>query len=173
MRSNPSESQEPIAPLAWTRADFAHIAIILTTTILAIARFWQRGVSSEDDMLIGIYRVFELDQAWRQGIIFPRLGPNINFTYGGPLFQYYAPLASYGALVFHWVGLGFIEATKAVFTLNLVLAGVGAYLFARWLFSSRLAGLVSGMLYLLAPYLLVVVYERGAVAESLALGLVP
>ncbi len=69
--------------------------------------------------------------------------------------------------------MGFIEASKAVFTLNLVLAGVGAYLFARWLFSSRLAGLVSGMLYLLAPYLLVVVYERGAVAESLALGLIP
>ncbi len=102
MRSSHSESQAPIAPLAWTRADYAHIAIILTTTILAIARFWQRGVSSEADMLIGIYRVFELDQAWRQGIMFPRLGPNINFTYGGPLFQYYAPSRA----MVHWFFIG-------------------------------------------------------------------
>ena len=35
------------------------------------------------------------------------------------------------------------------------------------------AALVSGVAYLFAPYLLTVVYERGAAAEALALGLLP
>lgn len=159
--------------LPWTWTDLLALVLICLGVVIAIYRFWQPGVSSEADMLIGVYRVFELDQAWRNWIFFPRLGPNLNFTYGAPLFQYYSPLASYVALILHWAGLGLIEAAKAVFTLNLALAGVGAYIYARWLFGSRQAALVSGLAYLLAPYLLTVIYERGAAAEGLALGLIP
>ena len=35
--------------------------------VLAIARLWQPGIASEVDMLMGIYRVFELDQAGASG----------------------------------------------------------------------------------------------------------
>ena len=124
-------------------------------------------------MLMGVYRVFELDQAWQNWILYPRLGANLNFTYGAPLFQYYPPLVSFGALVFHKMGLGLIEASKAMFTLALLLASLGAYVYTRWFFGDRKAALVSGALYLFAPYLLTNVYERGAAAESLALALVP
>ena len=97
----------------------------------------------------------------------------LNFGYSGPLFQYYPPLASYIALAFHWVGFGWIGAAKAGFTLALVLAGLGAYTYARWLFADRRAALVAGFAYLFAPYLLLNIYERGASAELLALGLLP
>ena len=97
----------------------------------------------------------------------------LNFGYSGPLFEYYPPLASYVALAFHWIGFGWIGAVKAGFTLALLLAGVGAYVYARWLFADRRAALVAGFAYLFAPYLLLNIYERGANAELLALGLLP
>jgi len=124
-------------------------------------------------MLIGVYRLFELDQSWAERIFFPRVAMGLNFGYSGPLFQYYPPLASYIALAFHWAGFGWIGAAKAGFTLALALAGLGAYTYARWLFADRRAALVAGFAYLFAPYLLLNTYERGASAELLALGLLP
>ena len=59
----------------------------------ALWRFWAPGIASSADMLMGIYRVFELAQAWHYGILYPRLGPDLKFGYGAPLFQVYPPLA--------------------------------------------------------------------------------
>ena len=60
-----------------------------------------------------------------------------------------------------------------MFTISLALAGWGAYAYARWLFRDRRTGFVAGAAYLFAPYLLTNIYERGAAAEALALGLLP
>ena len=155
------------------RPDLLAAITICIGAAIAVRAFWQPGVASEADMLIGIYRLFELDQSWAERIFFPRVAMGLNFGYSGPLFQYYPPLASYVALAFHWAGLGWIGAAKAGFTLALVLAGLGAYTYARWLFADRRAALVAGFAYLFAPYLLLNVYERGASAELLALGLLP
>ena len=159
--------------LPWTWADLWIVLALCLGSIAAIARLWDPGISSQYDMLMGIYRVMELDGAWRQGVIFPRFGLDLNFTYGTPLFQFYSPLASYVAALFHRLGLGLVEASKAVFTVSSLVAGLGAYVYARWLFRSRLAALVTGGATLFAPYLLAVAYERGAMAEGLALALTP
>jgi hypothetical protein len=119
-------------------------------------------------MLMSVYRVFELDRSWHAGVSFPRIAPGLNFGYGGPLFQYYPPLASYLALPFHWMGLGWIEATKAVFTLALVTAGLGAYVYARWLLSEPSTALVVAVAYGMAPYLVLNALERGALADLCA-----
>ena len=149
------------------------LAFIVLVACSAMRAFWQPGVSSPADMLIGIYRVFELDQSWHQQVLFPRIGMGLMFGFGAPLFQYYPPLASYVALPFHWAGLGWIESAKAVFSASLLLAGLGSYVYARWLFGKRPAALVAAIAYMLAPYLLLDIYERGAAAEVLALALLP
>ncbi len=155
------------------RLDLLATGVLCLAAFLAIRGFWQPGVTSEADMLIGVYRLFELDQSWATHVFFPRVAMGLNFGYSGPLFQFYPPLASYTALAFHWLGLGWINAAKAGFTLALLLAGAGMYVYARWLFADRRAALVAGFAYLFAPYLLLNIYERGANAELLALGLLP
>ncbi len=159
--------------LPWTRVDWLCVLLICLGSVAALARLWGPGISSEHDMLMGIYRVLELDRAWRQGVLFPRFGLDLNFGYGAPLFQFYSPLASYVALLFHRLGLGLVEAANAVFTISALIVSLGAYVYARWLFRNRLAALVTAGATLLAPYLLTVAYERGAMAEGLALALTP
>lgn len=153
--------------------DSSAIVIIGAVTATAIWRFWQAGVVGRADMMTAIYRVFVLDQSWHTQAWYPRIANGINFGYSGPLFEYYPPLASYLALAGHWAGLDWIASTKAAFSWALMVAGLGMYLYARWLFHSPRAALLSALTYVLAPYILLNIYERAALAECLALALLP
>ncbi len=159
--------------LSWSWLDVVCLSIIGLAVLVAIWPFWQPGIASSVDMHMAIYRLFELDRSLQSGVLYPRLGLDWNFTYGTPLFEFYPPLVSYGALVFRLIGLGWVESSKAMFTLSLLLAAIGAYVYGRWLFRDRRAALVTALAYGLAPYLLTDVYERGAAAECLALALLP
>lgn len=157
----------------WSWSDWASIATLILAAIGVTWRLWEPGIPNRADMLMGIYRVFELAAAWREGIWYPRLGPHLNFTYGAPLFQFYPPLVSYLALVLTGLGAGFVAASKAVLVLAVIGAGCGMYVLARSIFPTRSVAWWSAVLYLSAPYLLLDVYERGAAAESVALALLP
>ncbi|MEZ4767825.1 MAG: 6-pyruvoyl-tetrahydropterin synthase-related protein [Caldilineales bacterium] len=122
---------------------------------------------------MALYRALLLDRAFEHWRLYPRLAMDLNFTYGTPLFQYYPPLVSYLMQPFHWIGLSWVQVAKATAAMMLMLAAVGMYIYARWLFSDRRAALVSAAAYLLAPYLLTTIYDRGAVAEALAMAWLP
>ncbi|MCC6169644.1 MAG: hypothetical protein IT329_20665 [Caldilineaceae bacterium] len=156
-----------------TRFDWPAFGLLCAGVIGVLWRFWTPGIASAADMLMGVYRVFELDEALSQGILYPRLGTQLGFGYSAPLFQFYPPLASYIAVAFHFAGLGFIQASKATFVLSLLLAAVGTYVYGCLLLDNRRSALVAAAAYLFSPYLLLVIYERGAAAELLALGLLP
>ena len=159
--------------MPWGRQDVLAVAFIAAATIVATFQLWKPGVPSPVDLICAVYRAFELEQSIAGGILFPRMGMSLNFGYGAPLFEFYAPLASYATLFVHWAGLGYVEAAKGVFVAALFVGALGAYVYARWLFGSRLPALVSGAAFLFAPYLLTNAYQRGALAESLALSLLP
>ena len=101
---------------------------------LALHAYWQTGRPIEADFRLDVYRAFTLDQAWQARQLYPRLGMDLNFGYGGPLIQYYPPLGAYLTMGLHWLGFGWVEATKAAFTTALLLAGAGMYVYAGWLF---------------------------------------
>jgi len=172
-----SSSARPIA--VRTEDTFAPADLVAASVLLLIASLvlipplWSPGIVNPVDFLMSVHRIMELDTAWAQGIYYPRLGPDFNFGYGAPLFQFYPPLASYLGLLFHWLGLGYIAAAKAVLSLSLLLAGLGAYAFGHLLLRWRPAALAAGLLYMASPYLLLVVYERGAVAEMVVWGVAP
>lgn len=149
------------------------LALLALGVLILIWRFWQPGIPNRGDMLMTVYRIYELAEAWRYGILYPRLGPDLNFTYGAPLFQYYPPLVSYVGLVFYGLGFAYIGASKATLTLIVLAAGAGMYLYTRSLFGNRAVAWLSALVYASSPYLMTDVYERGAAAEGLALALLP
>jgi hypothetical protein len=170
----PASSLSTLLPnLPWKRRESLVFLLMIAVAVAALLPLWDRGIPNAGDMLMSLYRISELQDAWKQGVYYPRFGLGLNFGYGAPLFQFYPPLASYIGLVVGWLGLGLITTTKLLMSAELIVGGLGVYVYARRLLTNRAAALVAALIYILSPYLLLVIYERGAVAEGLALSLLP
>ena len=149
------------------------IGVIVLLAGLAAIPLRLPGIANADDILPTIYRVFSLNESWQAGVLYPRLSSDLAYAYGAPLFQFYPPLASYVAGLFHLLGLGFINAIKAAYFLGFVCAGLGMYVYVVRLYGVRAGALLAAVAYMYAPYYFVDVYKRGALAEALALALLP
>ena len=119
-----------------------------------------------------VYFLFEFDRSIQEGILYPRWSPDFAFGYGYPFFNIYAPLAFYIGEGFHLLGLGFEDAVKAVFGLALMLSGLGMYGFLRRPLGRR-GALLAAVAYMYVPYHLFDMYVRAALAESVALAVIP
>jgi hypothetical protein len=124
------------------------------------------------DTLIHFYRLVELDHLLRHGYLFPRYAPDLAYGFGFPLFNFYSPLSYYAGMLFRLAGMDFGPALSATFVTLILCAGLGMYAWAAEVWDER-AGLVSAAAYVTAPYLLYNVYHRGALAEVLAMALMP
>lgn len=121
---------------------------------------------------IHILRLNQFDKCIQDLQIPCRYVPDAGFGYGYPLYNYYSPLPYAIAEIFHLVGFSYINSIKIVFILCHILGAFGMYLLAKH-FWGKLGGIVSATLFLMAPYQAVDNYVRGAIAELLALNLIP
>ncbi len=119
-----------------------------------------------------VFFLVEFDQTWRDGYLWPRWSPDFAFGYGYPLFNLYAPLAFYGAQIFHLLGLGLTASVKTMYILATLAAGLGMYGFVRRLYGPD-AGLLAAIVYMYAPFHLVEIFVRSAYAEFVALAVIP
>ena len=141
-------------------------------TLLAGLPLFQFKVMSGHDALVYLPRAVEFYEGLRAGQLFPRWAPDLSAGYGQPLFNFNPPLFYYLSAFFHLLGFSFVAAQNlAIFTL-LLLAGLGMYLLAGEAFGQR-GGLVSAVAYLFAPYLLVTLYVRHALADFSAFAFIP
>ncbi len=122
--------------------------------------------SMHDDMQT--MRLFQLDKCVRDGQIPCRWVPDLGYSYGYPLFNYYPPLPYYLGEFFHLLGFSLINSVKLLFGLGFILSGLFMYFLARE-FWGDLGGFLAAIFYVYAPYHAVDVYVRGAMAEHWAL----
>ena len=158
--------------LPWGWPDLVIVIVLCLGAVVALGWYWATGPTWGSDMSMAMYRVLQLDRSIHDGLFYP-VWITLQLHLWAPLFEYYPPLVSYVILSFHWIGLGWIEAAKATATMVMLIGGLGMYVYARWLFADRRAALISAAAYLFAPYFLTDIYERGAIAEALALALLP
>jgi hypothetical protein len=123
-----------------------------------------------DNQSVG--RLYELDLAIKSGHFPPRWSANLGFGYGYPLFVFYPPLAYYCGEIWHLLGWGYLDATKIVYGLSLILSGFTMYWWARNRLSS-LNSMIVSLFYMMAPYRAVDLYVRGALAECFSFVLLP
>ncbi|MDJ0756932.1 MAG: hypothetical protein QNJ45_25600 [Ardenticatenaceae bacterium] len=143
--------------------------------LLAMWPFLTRAsLPNNTDAELHVFRLAELSQLVRAGILYPRWAPNFYFGYGYPIFNYYAPLAYYAGLGFELLPLiGPIAAVKGIFLLSILLGGLGTFSFTRLIWGDN-AGYAAAALYVYAPYIQYIdPHARGVLAESLSLGLLP
>jgi hypothetical protein len=144
--------------------------IFLVLTILAlpsIAWLMQPGYFPMHDDLQAM-RQLQMAKCFEDGQIPCRWVPDMGYSYGYPLFNFYPPLPYYLGQVFHTIGFTYVDIVKILGVIVLLASVVTMYLLASEFFGS-LGGALSSMLYLYAPYHSVDFYVRAAVNESWAL----
>jgi hypothetical protein len=114
-----------------------------------------------------VFFLTEFDAALRDGVWYPGWGTDHALGYGYPTFVLYSPLPYYGAEVFLLLGAGKVAAVKWIWALATVGAGLAMYLYVRRVLG-RLPGLLAAVVYVYAPYHLVDIYVRAALAEYCA-----
>lgn len=142
--------------------------ILLAYTLVVIQPLWQNLLLCADDSFFHMGKAALLEEVLRAGYLPARWMPQMAQGFGYPHFNYYAPLASFGLIGLHQLGLTYPLALHVLLSLCVWLAGVGAFRFVRewW---GEAAGLVAGVAYLAAPYLAFDIVIRGALAETMAL----
>lgn len=123
-----------------------------------------------------LYHVVRLDQfhkSFISGQIPVRWAPDLLNGLGYPLFIVNYHLPYYLAEAFHLLGLSLFAAIKAVFIVSLTASVLtGFWLFYSWT-KKPAAATLGAVFYILAPYRLANIFERGALGEALAYTFVP
>jgi len=147
--------------------------LLLTVLCLpALAPLFAPGYVATHDGLFHLFRLVELDSLWKGGELYPRLAPDLALGYDYPVFNYYAPLALYAGELLRLLGLSATDAVKTLLGLSIVGSAWSMRLFLDDL-GTRRAAIVGALAYAYLPYLLLDVYVRGALAEALAMAVLP
>ncbi len=149
------------------------IAVLALIVLACVPLLRSPTVPTATDIELHVYRTWELAEQWRAGDLVARWAPDFAYGYGYPVFVYYAPLTYIlGGLA----TLVLSSAAVGVQTLQLLivaLGATGAYGLGRRVWGGA-GGLGTCAAFVFAPYILYVnPIARGAVAESLALALIP
>ncbi|MCS7261003.1 MAG: glycosyltransferase family 39 protein [Anaerolineae bacterium] len=178
---NPSRHPQYI-PEAAEAASVAHALVrrldagLLVALLLTLFAIWpllsHRGLPNTADGAVHLMRQAELNQAWQDGIPYPRWAPDLAYGYGMPLFHYAPPLLYHVTQWLHMAGLPLDEAMKGTLVLMVLLYSVGSYLFGRDLFGPR-AGMLTAALYLYTPYRLRELYIQGNYGQFCGLAFYP
>lgn len=159
------------------RTYYHRISYIAITTLILVLSYWSYKpllasgfFPIHDDTQVG--RIVVMGKALLNGQFPVRWVSDLGYGYGYPLFNFYGPLPYYIGGSLYALGMDSLTATKTMFLLGIVLAGLTMYLLSSSLFGTP-AGIVSALLYVYAPYHAVQIYVRGAVGEFWVLVFLP
>ena len=146
--------------------------VLFVLAIIPVLSLFHPGFPVTHDGQDHVARIANFYLNLTQGNLIPRWAPNLNWGYGHPILEFLYPLPSYIASIFHFLGLSFVDSTKVVYGLGMVLSLYFMYL---WLsqFLSKQSSLFGAVLFTYAPYRFVDLYVRGDVGENLAFAFVP
>src|SRR5260221_8138750 len=150
---------------------FLPTIVILLLSFWAIRPLFNSGFfPMHDDTQV--QRVYEMGKSLSDGMFPVRWVADLGYGYGYPIFNFYAPLAYYFGGAINLIGIDSLISTKIMMVIGILFSGASMYLFAREFWGKK-GGLISGLLYLYAPYHAVDIYVRGDVAEFWAYGFIP
>src|SRR3989344_8580693 len=144
------------------------LVIVLIVSFLAIASLFHRGLHPTHDGEYHVVRFYEFSKVIRDGDLYPRWAPDLNYGFGVPLFNYVYPLPNYLSFMTHLFGISFINSFKLIMFLSFVMGGIFFYFWARD-FWGDLGGLVFSIVFLYSPYFFFDIYIRGSIGEVIAL----
>jgi hypothetical protein len=141
--------------------------VALLLTLPALWPLLRPGFFVSDDGHFHIYRIAALADAWRHGVLYPRLFPEFGFGYGQAVLNFYAPLSYAPAALLATLGVNPATAAELTIALGFMLAALAMYGFVRSLWGPA-GGALAAVAYTYFPYHLADAYVRGAIPEHFA-----
>ena len=141
--------------------------ILLVISLLPLTGLLPDGLPVTHDGGDHVARIASFFASLSEGNIVPRWASNLNWGYGHPILMFLYPMSSYVGSLFHWMGFGYVDATKMVFAVAFTASILAMYLWVKTAFGKR-AGVIAAILYGFAPYRFVDLYVRGAIGEHMA-----
>jgi len=125
-----------------------------------------------------LYDSFRISWVWADqftseiagGNLYPRWLPLSNSGLGSPVFYYYPPLSFYLTAMFGLLGISTYGSLIASFWASYMLSGITAW---HWLKDRASQPLLGAFMFMAAPYHLFDFTRRGALAETVAISLIP
>ena len=127
----------------------------------------------KDDGIQHVARLMGVYQSIEEGQLLPVIMSNFCNGFGYSWNLFYSPFTAYVPLLFHLFTDSFELILKLFMWLLILASGITMYEFTRKVTKNRLAGVLAGCLYMLAPYHLTDVYMRIAVSELASFVFVP
>ncbi|EKE14267.1 MAG: hypothetical protein ACD_12C00600G0002 [uncultured bacterium] len=149
---------------------FDLVVLTIITVLAVVGLFNNQYFTIHDDQHIA--RLYLLDQAIRQGSIYPRWVGGLGFNYGYPLFNFYPPLIYYVAEFFHLIGFNLLSSLKMMIITGSLISSTGMYLLGKRFFDKK-TGLLAATFFTFFFYRIITIYIRGAWAEFFAMSILP
>ncbi len=129
-------------------------------------------MTCSDDGIFHIHKALGLEALIKLGHWFPRWSPHMAHGFGYPLYNFYAPLSSYVLAGIHNLGPIYPLALHIALGMCITLSGLVVFYLVRdyW---GPWSGLAAAVVYQTSPYMAFNVLFRGALAETMALSLMP
>lgn len=176
--SQPAAHEGGPVPLQFTIARSAGRMLLPFLALVALCLpllqpFTVPDLPLSDDGAIHLVRAVALDHSQRvDGAFWPRYSSGLAYGFGAPLFNYYAPLNYMPQVLWHHLGLSFLNAWKLTMIFLVLLAALGTYRLGA-LRGGAAGGLLLAAAYVYAPYFVFDLVTRGTTTEVAALALLP
>ena len=147
------------------------IILIVITLIISIPLLNNKLDVYFDDGIQHISRAYGTAKSMQEGNYNIITDFANDFGYSWNLF--YGPLTTYGIIIFELIFKNFIMAYKVLLYCLLLLSGIFMYKLVFKMFNNRNVALLSGVIYILAPYHLTDIYIRNALGEFASFVFIP
>ncbi len=149
---------------------YGRLAFIALAAILIMLPNLLWGPGDTDDLRYSLVWTAQFGKAMAAGDLYPRWLPDSFQGLGSAAFYFYPPASYWLAGGIRAIGLNIPLALTASFTILLALSGMTMH---AWLADRGTRPMIGALLYMAAPYHLIDIYVRGALAESAAFPLLP
>ena len=142
-----------------------YIIILITAIILAIPLIFGNARIIKDDGIQHVVRLIEQFESIKQGHFFGEVYQRLCNGFGYSWNLFYSPLTSIMPIIFVLVTNSFYWVLRLFLLAMLLLSGITMFTFIKKLTNKEAIGVISAVLYMVAPYHLADMYTRVALAE--------
>lgn len=142
-----------------------HYIIIIVASLIAGIPLINFRIYGTDDGFIHILRIYGLEKILTSGVFPPTICSSFGNGFGYAINLFYAPLVSYGPLIFRIFTSQYTICLKLFTFTTILISGFTMYNFMYEVFKKREIAIFGAVIYIFIPYRLETIYNRFAIGE--------